>query len=249
VALAETNVLAQNTNTSGNTYTTGSFTPPANSLLIVSVCWASGNVAIQNPGAQSISGGGLTWSRAVELAPTSSIGFWTDMVIFTAQVGGSPSSMTVTISAPGIGTGDNMLTNTHIVAYTGYNTSLPVQQAASDDVGTITSGNAQNPITYNFGLSPSATSYLFSSWCGGPQFSAGPMTPGTGWTELYDFIGSDAGGVSFESENITGVTSTAILINNPDTNNGSSGFWSFGSLAIEINAAGAADVLASQIWL
>jgi hypothetical protein len=136
MALAVSEAVAElASNTDGPTFTTGSFTPTANSLL-VAFSWATGTVV--NNG---ISGGGLTWTQRI-----ANIGGAVG-TIYSAPVGGSPASMTVSFDC----TGDNS-TGGHIFVFqvTGHNGAAPVPQAAVTAAGlaaatpTVTFGSNLN---------------------------------------------------------------------------------------------------------
>lgn len=71
---------------------TASFTPSAGEVIVVKAQTWDKATATGTP-----SGGGLTYTSRVTIAPSV---FATYGRIFTAVVGGSPSSMTVTLSAP-----------------------------------------------------------------------------------------------------------------------------------------------------
>lgn len=88
-----TSYFAQSS-TSGDstTLSTPSFTPSAGEVIVVKAAtWDTGTPS------GTPSGGGLTYTRQSTAAPGGFAGYCT---IFTAVVGGSPSSMTVTLSAP-----------------------------------------------------------------------------------------------------------------------------------------------------
>lgn len=95
--------LASSTTLSGiiaspsGTAVSSSFTPGAGAVLVVK---ASSGTQTFLPA--SVSGGGLTWTSRVSYVPANE----SPCVIWTAVVGGSPSSMTVTVTfTAGVGSG------------------------------------------------------------------------------------------------------------------------------------------------
>lgn len=103
--------------------TSASFTPAANSLLVLCVALNS------NGSAPSLtpSGGGLTWTQQVLTSSTDGRVF-----IYTAPVGSSPSSMTVALENTG-GTGFSWA---KIYEVSGYYTSSPIGNSAVINNGT-----------------------------------------------------------------------------------------------------------------
>jgi hypothetical protein len=80
-------------------YTTSSFTPPANSKLVVFVQW-SGETADNSVGVLTDSTG-LTWTREGQSKIDWSGSEHSFMDVWSASVGGSPSSMTLTFTHTG----------------------------------------------------------------------------------------------------------------------------------------------------
>lgn len=79
-------------------YTTASFTPAANSLLVVFVQWASqGTTADASVGVLTDSVG-LSWTRRAQRAVLWTTGEVAIMDVWTAPVGVSPASMTLTFT-------------------------------------------------------------------------------------------------------------------------------------------------------
>lgn len=75
--------------------TTASFTPTANSYLYIVVTGVSSNDSAAP--AWSVSGGGLTWNAVAGGERNGSGTFRNDTTTYRAAVGGSPSSMTITV--------------------------------------------------------------------------------------------------------------------------------------------------------
>lgn len=150
--------------------------------------------------------------------------------------------MTLTLSstATGLTGGDFALVYAHIEAFTGYDTTTPVGTKGHLDNGIVTIGNKNNPITMTLPSAPASTSYVVGSLFGGPYNGASAMTPGSGFTEVYDFTGADVNGLNFETEHITGTTSTSVTWADPNTSGGFStdGFWASSAMALEVRVAG-----------
>ena len=93
-ALSATNLASSGDTTNTTAYTTASFTPTAN-LLIVAFFDASRGSSTA-PDIPTLSGGSLSWSQVGDLTWTTTGTTRFRVTCFAAQVGGSPSSMTVT---------------------------------------------------------------------------------------------------------------------------------------------------------
>jgi hypothetical protein len=240
VALAETKVYAGGDLTGS----TGSFTPPANSILTFHVFWF-GTVNHTTTGL-SVSGGSLTWTRQSGIIRPDNGGmapsFFPLHEVWTAPVGGSPSSMTISLGSP---TGE-IFYDAHVIAYTGYDTGTPI---GATGTGTNPGQGNHTSFSITLGAAPASTSFVVASLAVGANNAAGPVTPGAGWTELYDWVSADTGGLGFQSESRTSSTSTSVDWADIDTNGGLGTAWGLSGFGMEIVAAGGADVLMSQILL
>jgi hypothetical protein len=180
-------------------YTTGSFTPDNNSLLVVI---ASSVVVGNNPQSLSISdSAGLTWSTAVSATYFSAgAGAQQTQYIFYAKVA-TGISMTVTIS--GFGTSYENWVQTQIFDVTGYNTSTPI--------GATGTGNSQSAgaVSVTLGAAPASTSLVCGALTLLATSGAGHSVVGTGFTALFD-VSDSAGLVEVECEYKTGTTSTTV---------------------------------------
>lgn len=233
MALSRTSVFAAESTAVG-AYTTSSFTPPANSLLVVTG-WMLSDTDIR--AGLSISGGGLTFTqRGPTLNPDNNAaapGFTDEHQMWTAPVGASPSSMTVTITPPATNT--VQFVDVHIVAYSGYDTVTPIGATGSfGGTGGIASGSSES---LTLSGAPASSSYVFASMTAGANSAAGPITPGAGWTEIYDWVGANVNGLGFQSQERTASTSTTVSWANTDTNGNAGGLYGCSGLAIEIRAA------------
>lgn len=194
MALAVTSPVATVADTSDvEIYTTASFTPTANSLLVV-FALANGSISTG-----IITGGSLTWTLLQRRAGGGDA-WW----IWWAQVGSSPSSMTITVDI----TGDPS-TGCFIKTFqvTGHDTTTPVAQYLS-----VAKTTSANPVLTLGGNMNTNNCYLSALYNGTNPFAA---TPPTGWTETDDtgFITPNHGitaAYRINGETGTTVTFTAI---------------------------------------
>lgn len=227
MALARTSLLGQISGASGTfgagAFVTSSFTPPDNSLLVVSVS------IIENGGANppltdlTISGGSLTYTaRASDSADTA---FATSTVVYTAPVtAGAPMTLTLDCGARSIAE-----YSVSVVAYTGHNAASPVGATA---IGHQVGGFGAAPTAASITLTgaPASTSEVVAAV--GMDKSVAGVTPGSGWTELHDAHNTDWGGL--ETQYRGGSTSTTVAW--VDLRTGGGALFNFAAAAIEIKA-------------
>ena len=187
-------------------FTTGSFTPSANSLLIVT-CFI-----LPNGGSTDVSGSltisdsaGLTWTA---IANVGNATYWSSgQRAWRAPVGASPSSMTVTVDC---GANDIYFYLTTAIDFTGYDTSTPIGATATGGSSGSTGLGIDGAVSITLSGAPASDSYVIGL-LGQDYGTAGTnnVAPGSGWTELYDFRGSDNyEGVQLQER--TGSTSTTV---------------------------------------
>lgn len=235
MALSRTDLLGQLSGSAGNfgtgAFTTSSFTPPSNSLLVVAV------LAIENAGTSTsflaeltlASSNGLTFTSRVETeaSPTAfglAIRIWTAPVVTGA-------SMTLTIDC---GTRSIGTYATSVVAYTGYDTSTPIGGVGSNFHDGITGTPTAASLTLN--AAPATTSEVFGA--AGMDKSTANATPGAAFTEIHDLFNSDWGGL--ETEIRTGSTSTTV--DWVDLIPGGGTLFNYGIVGLSVNvASGGAD--------
>ena len=171
VTLRETQAAA-----SGTSITSGSFTPSANSLLMVCAAIESDGSAISESISDSLTS---SWTKQVVDGGTGDGSYPHKAVIWTTEIGGSPSSMTVTV---GLGTS---MYNSELVVLdaTGYDTTTPVGLTASmfDDAQ-----NTQDTETPAYGGTTASDS--LSIVVGATDDYSGEGTqpdPTTGWTDHH----------------------------------------------------------------
>jgi hypothetical protein len=215
------NLEYSGTKTSAATsFTSGSFTPPDNSLLVVML-------AAYNVTSASISGGGLTWTQQVSLQDNG-----TDkdfLVVWTAPVT-TGSSMTVTVSTLNFDASNGTM---QIISYTGYDTTTPIGATASNNsIGT------DGPQSLTLSAAPDTASEILGVMAGNSNGSAPgetTVTPGTGWTEIEDLFSNGWEGI--QTQVITGTTTQTVSWNDindaPTTMEGTAS-----AAAFEIRAAG-----------
>jgi hypothetical protein len=187
VALSRTTVglFDSGSNFGTGPFTTSSFTPPDDSLLVVAVA-AMEEAGTTDPSADlTLSGGGWTWTPEDD---AFDIGAWSMAVkIFTAEVT-TGASMTLTADC---GARDIYRHRISAVAYTGYDTTNPVGAT-----GHLDSGPSDGAVTFELGAPPADDSEVFAAF--GIDTGTG-VTPGTDWTEVHD-TGVDADGTGIQTQ-------------------------------------------------
>lgn len=239
MALARTSVLTDNnpfTIVDGNayTYTTASFTPPASSLLVL-VFHAANDILA---GADirdglSVSGGGLTWTR--QLGPGAAIlnaEFVTTGELWTAPVGGSPASMTITLSHSGNAQFASGVGTIVVDAYTGYDTVTPIGAKIDGDLGT----NGSTPNALTLPSSPVTTSIVHADAETFSNANDSTASAGSGYTQVRNIQNAVNGNGTQETETRTGSTSTTVSWTTTSSGQTLWFNWGFG---IEIREAGA----------
>jgi hypothetical protein len=203
--MSRTDLLSQSSGAAGNfgtgNFVTNSFTPPDNSLLVVSVTMIENNGTTTDPRtAITISGGGWTYTKQIDevSAPTS---FPTATLQYTAPVG-TGASMTLTLGAGGRAVGVWFVS---VSAETGYDTATPVGTTGHFQQNGGFAG-PPTPITFNLAAPPASGSEVIAA-LGADRSTAG-ATPGTGWTEITDVGNTDWGGL--ETEARSGSTSQSV---------------------------------------
>lgn len=209
-------------------FTTGSFTPPANSLIVAAVFAVRYGSAANFRSNLTIAGGSLSWSGEVVGAE---YGDWRGAVQYrTAAVGASPSSMTITVDCGSI---DMHVYYVHAFAWTGYNTASPTGATAS---GGANSGTGSLSINLS-APAASDSAVIASCWCqDDPVFD---ITPGGAYTELYD-VGDEDGNQRVQSQHAAGAQTSAAWASVP-------GSFGRSAVALEIKAAAAASALAPPL--
>lgn len=206
-------VSAINDTANDGPYTFGAFTPTADSLLVVMV-WLSDDNADA-----TISGGGLTWTNRELKSRGLNPG---THYLWTAPVGGSPSSTTITISSP-LGCSGCFAV---VAQFTGQHASSPIVQTKSGD------GNSSNPsLTLSQAMNTNNT-YLI-----GVEREANPaaVTQPTSWTEQLD-VGHNNPATGYEAAYRAGGETGSTV-----TTTAASASWSM--LFIEIAPGGTAYTL------
>jgi hypothetical protein len=188
-------------------FTTTSFTPTADSLLVVAVypdCAASGQNIL---GSLTINDSvGLTWgSPLVSVQDNSTSGTTSAaMAIWTAEVGSSPTSMTVTFDDGAI---DVFCYSYSIVDLTGYDTGTPVGATGSQFEFVQAAADAWS---WSLSGAPATTSIVFAAV--GVSLNSGSamaVTEGAGWSEIHDVV-SSVPNLNIQSQQRSSSTSTTV---------------------------------------
>ncbi len=229
--LARTNVGSWGTQSYYNTidFVSGSFTPPANTLLVVAVTDEI-SLGTTTPPITLTNSAGLTFTKRAERQEPAT---WSQGVaIFTAPVGASPVPMTITVS-----NGATLVTagwQIHAVAYSGYDLASPVGAT-----GAASALVTNAPFTLTLSGTTAAASETFAALGGDEDpITGSPVTPGAGWTEDYESVSSDP---NLQTQQHPGATSTVVW-----ATIGSPGVYKAVTAAIEIRAANVGGGIASS---
>lgn len=204
-------------------YTTGSFTPSNNSLLVIFV-WAQHNNANSGVIADTltVSGGSLTYTSRVQAQDdgATSATWGGGIRCWTAPVT-TGASMTITVDCGAI---DIYNYSVHVFELTDYNTSTPVG-------ATATRADETNSGSVSITLSgtPASDSYVLAAGYLDEASDTG-LTTGTGWTQQYR---SYADFFVAHTQARTGSTSTTVGWDNFTTS------YVDLQIALEIKAAAA----------
>ena len=206
-------------------FSTSSFTPPANSLLIVTVNMMLADAG--DIGEPSISGGSLTYTYQGQARYETAWALRNNL--FTAPVGASPALMAITVDD-----NNNQSIYMYVVtvtAYTGYDTSTPIAGFVTSNTSNIGNGSE----TQTLAATPTAddvTLCAISYACDGDPNA----TLEAGWTEIYE---SGAGGALF-SVLIRRESSTSTSVTVTDTYTGTGSFYWAAMFSFIVKAAVAA---------
>lgn len=231
MALARTNLLGQITSGSGfgtGDFTSSSFTPADNSLLVVGVSFVENSGSTTDPtSVMAVSGGGLTFTRQAT-AVASPTAFSSLSQIWTAPVT-TGASMTLTLSTSGRNAG---LYGVSVVCYTGYNTGSPIGATASGQQNGGF-GSPPNPVSLTLSGAPASGDEVFGSIFADKTTT--DITPGSTYTEIHDLNNTSWG--SLESEIRTASTSTTV--DWVDLRPGGGSLFNYAATAIVVQVGGA----------
>lgn len=218
-------------------FTTGSFTPPNNSLLIVacaSMRDSGTNTTLGRPTiTDSTSGGPLTYNE-IDFANLTPF-FSTQITLWYAEVA-TAQSMTISFDDP-----NNFTMYAYqacVFAFEGYDTATPV--AGDIDSGTTNIADGSHSLTLT--ATPTANDYSLIFLAIDADGTVANPTLDTGWTLAFD-QGSDTGGGIIVGLHRTGSTSTTCLVN--DVYTGAGSFFKASMMALIVKA-GAEQVVSSQ---
>lgn len=189
-------------------YATGAFTPPPNSLLVVAVSMM-GNATTGDLGTPTISGGSLTYTLQSNAYGAAS---WSHRLnVFTAPVGASPSSMTITVDDD---TNQDIYNYAvSVMAYVGHDSTTPI-------TGIISSGStdiADGAETQTLSATPTADDETLA-FIAGDADTVPNATVFSGFTKIYD-TGISAG-TSLVVGARGGSTSTSVVVSDVYTATG-----------------------------
>lgn len=182
-------------------FSTGEFTPPANSLLLVTVEMI-GNGTTGDLGTPTIEGGGLTYTPI-----TSGFGSpaWSlKAITFRAQVGASPSAMKITVDDDNNQNIDAYTVS--VIAYTGHDTTTPAAGAVTSGSTNIGDGEESQTLA----TAPSEADDTVNVIA--LDTSLGPPKPvyETGWSSIHEGKLSGEGGLAIARRSAS--TSTTVKI-------------------------------------
>jgi hypothetical protein len=157
---------------SNSTFTTASFTPPNDCLLVVAAAIERQGGA--HTGVAVSDSTGLTWTNRV--AATADDGTWFyQLSLWTAAVAAG-TSMTASLSE----TTDNDAVHVHVLAVTGHDRSNPIGASAS------LNDTADETCAMTLSAVPAAGSIVLAARCLGVVSGSSSATPGIGWWEVTD---------------------------------------------------------------
>lgn len=200
MALSRTNRLQESSGTAFGTggFTTGSFTPANNSLLVVRISAISNaNDALAGSDLTITDSVGLTWTSRVISTTHPGWGYGTQ--IWTAPVT-TGASMTITADAGAFNVHDYRV---EVYEYTGHDTGSPVGATA---VGNDADGDGAAAITLS--ATPASTSEVLAFCQTILGSGSGSVTPNAAWSELFDV--TVAGWTTFQAQARSGSTSTSV---------------------------------------
>lgn len=180
-------------------YTTGAFSIPANSLVIVrvSVVTESGNPDNMAAGLTlSASRGG---TPTIILRQDNALNTWGIGSIVSQHQDSAGGSTTFTVGALA---GACHVVRVEVFTYTGFDTSTPIQQTKQK----TSTGTGADSLTLD--SAPASSSEVIGFLYSVMNAGSGSVTFGTGWTEIHDATTADWDNI--QSQTRTGSTSTTV---------------------------------------
>jgi hypothetical protein len=211
-------------------FTTGSFTPTANSLL-VAIVHAVGDSGGEDIDTNITIADSLahTWAER----PTGNIDSgWSAIVRIYTAPNTPTTAFTITLDCGGDVIHDYVVT---VLALEGYDTGTPTGATASENND---STNIDGANTITLSAPPASDSVVVAGMSHVPSSGITGITHGTGWTEVADNAVADW--LCAQAQTRTGSTSTSVTWDDVYVGAGS-GFRTC-SCAVEIKAAGASAV-------
>lgn len=199
--LTRTNIGAFNSARPAGTanFTSSSFTPPANSLLVVLATYETLSNTV-TPSITLTDSGSHTWTQ---IGTTSEPVAWSQrLTVYRTTIGSSPAAMTLTASNGNVNTSGWTM---YAVAYTNYDTSTPIGATLIQKLP-----GSQNP-SLTLSASPLASSEVWAAVAIDEDDTTGQhVTPGTGWTEQVETVTYDP---NLQVQTRTGSTSSSVSWN------------------------------------
>jgi len=208
-------------------FTTGSFTPSNNSLLVVCVALTGSNLAADVSAAITLTDSlSSTWTRRLYVGRGPTYG--QALAIFTTPIT-TGQSMTLTADC-----GANAIWSYAVQAFdfTGYDTGSAIGATITDNAAA-----ADGAESLTLSGAPASSSFVLGFYSAYNGSGTPSSTPGSGWTEMYE-VGA-ATYTYLHSEERTGSTSTAVSWTDVDVNSVS--FSEPIAAGIEIKAASSAS--------
>lgn len=222
------------------TYTSGSFTPPSSSLLVVSVGFAE-NANGTNPATDFAitDSGSHTWTQLFRLNTTG--GFATALCVFYTTIT-TGASMTVSFTC---NSRNIAWWAPSIIAWTGYNTGSPFGATASQIVNNFGSASP-TPWSITLSGTPASSSDVIGA-VAADRDSAGAQE-GVTFTEIHDASNPTASiGGGIETEGRTGSTSTTVDWQGIRPAGGN--LFNFIVVGFEVQAGGAAPTVQTGAFM
>lgn len=188
---------------SGNSYTTGSFTPTEGGLMVLWF-YSIGDGGVTSGNWTVTDSQSRTWTRRTTQALGPSSGYHASLECWTAPTGSSAATTITAANSNSVGGDDYWMAS--VVEVGNFDTGSPITQT---DTETQTGTGAES---LTLGAAPASTGLVIAARGASPA-SADVMsaTPGTGWTEVHDLNETAYAGLQVEYR--TGSTSTDVAWN------------------------------------
>lgn len=198
-SVGSTGLSAENFGT--GVYTSPSFTPSANSLLVIIARAQSESNDGFDAGDMTVTPSTGTYTNKLNSSATPS-GWAYGVKMGSIPIGGSPVAMTIALDAGAFNIHQYKL---EVIQYLGYDTSTPI---GGSIVGTDADGDGTASITLSSAPATSSEIVSAATTALGSAGGAPGITPGASFTELHD-TNTDGWSID-ETATKTGTTSTTV---------------------------------------